>query len=213
MSNITRLEIDYYKKWIPCALGVGLKNVDVLCDIDRFKKLAYFQCGLPFPFSNRDMAIYGYGVDLIEDNKVMAVVRSYESNVGQTSVDELAQLHHYEKLIKGGYQTPHETSKFVRADIKEGGFLLTCVDENTTNVSFLFTIDPKMSYIPSTLINWAMKFVASYALKSLKSTAQGVHEDESYTNRMEVKADVYAYLKKRLEDVMTQMAQEPESKM
>lgn len=183
---------------------MGLRNVDIVADIDRFRKLAYFQCGIPFPFKNRDVVIYGYGVDLIDDNKVMAVVRSYEPKNVDNWADNTSTFSNYEKVLRGGFNVPPETSKFVRADIKNGGFLLTPIDENTTNISFLFTIDPKMSYLPSSLVNWGMKFVASYALNSLRETANSVHKDEEYINRMEVKADVYDYLKRRLEETNSQ---------
>lgn len=103
-----------------------------------------------------------------------------------------------ENLIKEGIEIPEEISKYVRVDIKEGGFLLNPIDENRTEISCIVTADPKMSYIPSYLINLGLKFAANYAIQTLKSTSIKISNDEIYQQRMRERSDVYEYLRKRL---------------
>lgn len=201
------MEIDLYTRWVPSAFGAGLKDVQVFKDLDRFKKLAHFKCGLPFPFTNRDCVIYGYGVDLLEEeNKILAIVRSVDDmqeeieniNEEREQEENLEDISTIENALKEGLNIPKETSSYVRILVKEGGFLLTPIDDNSSTLSFIFTADPKMSYIPSYLINWGLKFSANYAMQTLITTSLNI--DEVYQERMAQKSDVYEYLKKRLEE-------------
>lgn len=72
------MEVDLYLNWIPTVMGIGLKHITMLSDMDRFRKLVHCVASLPFPFANRDCNLVGYGVDLLDQGRVLAVARSYE---------------------------------------------------------------------------------------------------------------------------------------
>lgn len=72
------MEVDLYTTWIPTIMGMGLKDLELLEDVDRFKKVVHAECAIPWPLANRDVNMIGYGVDLLDQGRVMAVARSFE---------------------------------------------------------------------------------------------------------------------------------------
>jgi hypothetical protein len=93
-------------------------------------------------------------------------------------------------------------SGIVRARVTKGGFLLTPLGENETQVSFLFQVDPDLAVIPAWLINWGMKHFSFSVLNLLAKAAEKVGmEGDPYTARMAEKPEVYDHLRKRLLEV------------
>ena len=72
------MEVDLYTTWIPTVMGVGLKDLQMLEDIDRFNKVVHVEVAIPWPIANRDCNLIGYGVDLLDQGRVLAVARSFE---------------------------------------------------------------------------------------------------------------------------------------
>lgn len=72
------IEVDMYLTWIPTIMGIGLKRITMLSDLDRFRKLVHADASIPWPLANRDCNLVGYGVDLIDQGRVLAVARSYD---------------------------------------------------------------------------------------------------------------------------------------
>lgn len=73
------MEVDLYPSWIPTIMGVGLKDLQLLDDMDRFRKLAHAEVSIPWPLANRDCNVVGYGVDFMDQQRALTVVRSYET--------------------------------------------------------------------------------------------------------------------------------------
>lgn len=72
------MEVDLYLSWVPIVMGMGMKSIELLADMDRFRKLVRADVALPWPISNRDANLFGYGVDLLDQGRVLAVARSYD---------------------------------------------------------------------------------------------------------------------------------------
>lgn len=72
------MEVDLYLTWVPIVMGMGMKSIDLLADMDRFRKLVHADVALPWPIANRDANLFGYGVDLLDQGRVLAVARSYD---------------------------------------------------------------------------------------------------------------------------------------
>lgn len=72
------MEVDMYQNWIPTIMGIGLKKLDLLLDLDRYRKLVHVDMALPWPIANRDANMVGYGVDMLSQGRILAVARSYE---------------------------------------------------------------------------------------------------------------------------------------
>jgi hypothetical protein len=83
--------------------------------------------------------VYGVGCDLLETGHVLCVLSSID------------QREEFSSLV------PPVPNKHVRAMMSLGGFLLTPVSARQTAVSFIFTLDPQLRYVPSVLLNFALK--------------------------------------------------------
>ncbi len=126
---------------MPCYFngGLGLNKAQELQHVDKFKKIAYFGINFPWPMQTRDLAVYGVGCDMLETGHVLCVL---------SSIDDREEF---------SAQVPAVPAKHVRATMSIGGFLLTPLSAQRTQVSFIFNVDPKMSYVPSMLLNWGLK--------------------------------------------------------
>lgn len=87
----------------------------------------------------RDLAVYGVGCDMLETGHVLCVL---------SSIDDREEF---------SSQVPAVPAKHVRATMSIGGFLLTPLSAQSTRVSFVFNVDPKMNYVPAVLLNWGLK--------------------------------------------------------
>lgn len=73
------MEVDLYNTWIPTFMGFGFKNLTVLNHVDHYRKFAHGVCALPWPISNRDVAVVAYGVDLLDQGSMLILAHSAES--------------------------------------------------------------------------------------------------------------------------------------
>lgn len=204
--------------------------------LSKLRKVGYFTSGMPWPISDRDISVYGYGADLLDtQGSVLAVLRSPDVKPILESAHVLAADHSVsskkkkEKKKSSSSSTaavnPDEESgpvalsleeildaenkaklpplnkKFVRVEMRIGGFLLTPVGKDKTKLSLLWNVDPKLDMIPSALVNWGLKHVALYAISLLKQHAKAIDTDPKspYIARMSQKPDVYDFLRKRFE--------------
>lgn len=204
--------------------------------LSRLRKIAYFTSGLPWPISDRDISVYGYGADLLDvQGCVLAVLRSPDVRPVIESSHVLAADHSIvakkskkdkKKSSSSSTQTEEEpvpetvalsleeildaetkaklppiNKKFVRVEMRIGGFLLTPISKEKTKLSLLWNVDPKLDMIPSALVNWGLKHVALFAISLLKQHAKAIDTDDKspYIKRMQEKPDVYDFLRKRFE--------------
>ncbi|ELR21892.1 uncharacterized protein ACA1_007800 [Acanthamoeba castellanii str. Neff] len=102
-----------YDSWIP------------LLKISRYRKVMYLSAHLPWPISSRDVLLYGYGVDNLEEDRAVIMIRS----AGEGDIEP--------HLIPPVKSHP--------------------ISENQTRLVMMTNVDPKLAYMPYTLLNWATK--------------------------------------------------------
>lgn len=83
-------EIDLYKKWVPymevniimlfwISDSVWMKECKLLKRESKYRFLCYFNWNIPFPFQDRDMLAYGFGVDMLaESDSILVVIKSVD---------------------------------------------------------------------------------------------------------------------------------------
>jgi len=177
-------EIDLYRTWIPTCT-----ESDIRLNISDFKKMVHLRLDPPSPInwvvSPRELILYGYGVDMMEDNKLAAMAKS--------PTEEELKLFEEEFGFKCAPERP-ETG--VRMNCILAGILIEPVDATHTRVSVLSNTDPKVQ-VPYWLINTTSKKFAHMIFVYLREKSANL--DKVYLDRIE-KGAVYDDIRKRLEE-------------
>ncbi|GAM22793.1 hypothetical protein SAMD00019534_059680 [Acytostelium subglobosum LB1] len=158
----TVLEVDLYHSWIP-----RLKDATQLADDSRFRKAIYCRVSCPWPVDDRDIVVYGYGIDLLEEsNKVVVFARSFEDGDFE------------------GVDLPDVPTKTVRVDTKISGFVMQPISPTQTFVQVVSLTDPKMAFIPYWLLNFITNQFAHYLFVSLRRQTKSVASSPVYQERI-----------------------------
>ncbi len=140
-------ETGMYPKWFPFC-----SNSEILKQPDKAKKLIYMLSNFPI-ISDRDFLVYGFGVNRIKENRtILLIVRSIDEESG---------------LFKE-YFDKKSNKKYVRAFINIFGFELTILNRNKLICKGIVNCDPKISYVPQSLLNMIGKKVIYNIINSLQ---------------------------------------------
>eukprot|EP01118_Nematostelium_gracile_P016977 TRINITY_DN712_c0_g1_i2.p1 TRINITY_DN712_c0_g1~~TRINITY_DN712_c0_g1_i2.p1 ORF type:complete len:215 (+),score=43.38 TRINITY_DN712_c0_g1_i2:250-894(+) len=167
-------ETDLYPTWWPFV-----NEVTQLEKISRYRKLLYLKASLPWPLPSRDACLYGYGVDLLEDDMVIIMVRSAHN-------DEFSNI-------------PDIPRSFARVECKFGGMLVKPISPTSSKVIMLSNSDPKVPVIPYWLFNLVTKKLAHHMFETLRhksSKIEGTIYEERIRSQPEVYSDAIERLKK-----------------
>ncbi|KAK5582885.1 hypothetical protein RB653_004474 [Dictyostelium firmibasis] len=165
------MEADLYYTWIPRLLESRILNQD-----DRFKRLIYCRASCPWPVSDRDICLYGYGVDMLEEeNQVVVVSRSIRDQdlIGNSS------LKNPETFI------PQVRDNTVRAKSEISGFTIKPISATQTYVQVVSLTDPNMKLLPKWLLNFVTTQFCHYLFVMLRKQASDVASSKEYQSRIE----------------------------
>ncbi len=131
-------ETSFFPKWFPFCI-----QSDTLKQPDKAKKLVYIVSDFPL-LSNRDFLVYGFGVNRLKENRsILILVKSIEENSDV-----------FNELLK-----KKENKNYVRAVIHIFGYEITLINRNKFICKGLLNVDPKINFIPQSLINFVGKKV------------------------------------------------------
>eukprot|EP01100_Stratorugosa_tubuloviscum_P004198 TRINITY_DN2040_c0_g1_i3.p1 TRINITY_DN2040_c0_g1~~TRINITY_DN2040_c0_g1_i3.p1 ORF type:complete len:402 (+),score=153.42 TRINITY_DN2040_c0_g1_i3:180-1208(+) len=189
--SITALinEIDLFKTWVPSWGSLGLQDVFEIARLAKATTLLYGMIGLPWPFTPRDITVFASGSDNLDEGQVVIVVHSVDQLEGFVIPEEGF------KIAPDGTKTKHGG---VRLSLR-GGFLMEPISPIRTKLTLLLTIEPKITWIPSSLINWGMKQFAHYGFTLLGKQAKNIAGTQ-YEQRIREKPALYHDLSNRLEN-------------
>ncbi len=115
------------------------------------------------------------------------------------------------------WKIPDNTVNNVRAVMHTGGFILTPVSPECTKVSACFNVDPKLSLIPQSLLNWFTSKLCGMLIKILRDqTAKWFgnkrksKEENVYEKRIRENRHVYGEIERRLKLEMKHVVEEKE---
>lgn len=178
-------EIELFPTWIPT---IRLSKYDY--HISDFRKLIYFKVCPPKPVgyfvSEREMCLYAYGVDMMEDNRLYAIVRTPTND----------DLEDFKTLIDGYAPRKIEPSP-VRMHCYMAGIEIIPIGEDKTKVTLVTCVDVKMM-LPYWVINIATKQFAHMILGFLGDKAANLPDE--YKKRINSNGSVYQNIKDRLRD-------------
>jgi len=170
-------EVDLYPEWWP-----HIKECFTLKQITNYRKIVYMRGELPWPLYNRDICLYGYGVDMLEESDTIIIaVRSCTSKDAEQFQVELPPLPNFH----------------CRVECKFGGMMMKPLSENSTSVVMLCNVDPKLSGVPYWLLNWITKQVAHVMFEALRVKFSNI-KGSIYEKRILEKPEIYQDAKNRI---------------
>ena len=154
-------EVNYYKKWYPyCHISETLNQPG------KAKKCVYMIVEIPI-IKNRDFLVYGFGINRLRENGTILILCrgiNKDSNIFQREFNQ------------------KNTNKFVRGDIIIFGFEIKVFDMNHCLVRGLCNIDPKINFIPQSIINMVSKKFAEDMFWKFIKIAQN-YEGSEFQNK------------------------------
>lgn len=162
----------------------------ILKEAGRLRRAAYFDLYTPWPMYNREIAVYGYAVDGLDDddNCVLVMSRSLRDSDGIPIPEQYVN----------DDGTPR--GRAVRAHLHFSGYELTPINPDITAVRFVFNADPQLSFIPTPLVNWASLTLCRWSLRAMESRARQL--PPMYEQRMKSKP-IYDWFQSRLVEYWT----------
>jgi len=175
-------EVELWKLWNPLMNKTAEVGV-----IHRAAKVYYVEYGLPYPLSNREIHLYGVGVNRLYENGTVLIMAK--------SVDEDNQF-----FAKHGF-TKYQHKGAVNIDVHLGGFEITPLSRSKCLLRGVTNINPKFDWIPGGLMNWILKKGTLQMVDKIASGAKnfkgGPWEKEINSER---KRDFYVWLEDQLEE-------------
>jgi hypothetical protein len=193
MFNVLSIfyEIDLYKTWMP-----RMTDSRILKQYGRYRFLCYYNFNMPWPFYDRDLVSYGYGIDLMEKNTILVVVRSVPTNA--------EEKYHSVEFPEA------DTPTCARMHLGYAGFMIRPISPTQTYVSLIGSCDPKFSYIPGWFMNMVTHQMSYLILQKLRSVAADIPGSE-YEIRINKNKHVYGDIMDRLNNYFQQKETEDSS--
>lgn len=159
----------------------------------RLRRAAHISMYAPWPLYNRDVAVYAYAVDALDEEEACVMVVSRSLKEGD-EVDE-----------------PPAPNKVVRVDMHDSGFELVPVSPGVVKARFLYNVDPHLAFVPMALINWGARMLCRWSLRTLESRARDLSKmPKQYQERLAT-AEVYEYIRGRLGEYWAAKGLSPET--
>jgi len=175
-------ENQFYPMWFPFS-----KSAETILQPAQASKVIYMVSSFPV-VSNRDFLVYGYGVNCLRDEgSIYLLVKSIEENSGL-----------FEDVFKS-----KQNKKYVRADIKVFGFEIKVTGKNKVSLNGIINCDPKISFIPTWLINQVVKQFAKILFNKLVSIASN-YKGSKYENKNpnDLDKQFYEFMRKEAKDIL-----------
>ncbi|ORC91076.1 uncharacterized protein TM35_000075000 [Trypanosoma theileri] len=175
------MEPDLYTEWFPFCFHATVQG-----ELTRFHKASQLMIRVPWPFTNREIFLEGFGVDDLSLNKRVIIV--------SRSLCENRSLPPWVQLPK--------PNPYVRLEVEYGGFVVEALDPSRCRISFIINLDPKLPHAPMWLVNWASgKLVRGILREISRAAKQAESEKSKYAERRRQRPDIYTYLQERFCEV------------
>eukprot|EP01104_Vermistella_antarctica_P007353 TRINITY_DN1817_c0_g1_i1.p1 TRINITY_DN1817_c0_g1~~TRINITY_DN1817_c0_g1_i1.p1 ORF type:complete len:599 (-),score=144.57 TRINITY_DN1817_c0_g1_i1:73-1869(-) len=173
-------EADLYSNWIPMCV-----KSECLATMSKYRKIIYTYSKMPWPMSDREMLMVGFGVDLLEEENLIVITA--------WSTDETCRER---DNIPDHIELPDPQSGTVRMTVHCSGIILRPVSTTQCEVFVMGNCDPKMS-VPYSLLNYATKTLAHKGFSMLSDKA--INLNAEYTRRIDANTDLYNEMKAKIE--------------
>ena len=174
-------EVNYYNKWYPfCHVSETVNQPG------KAKKCVYMVVEIPI-IKDRDFLVYGFGINRLRENgTILILCRGIEANSG---------------IFEREYKQK-KNEKYVRGDIIIFGFEIKVITTEKVVVRGLCNVNPKISFIPQSIINYVSEKFAEDMFQKFIKIAQN-YEGSEYQNKNPSKIDqeFYNFIQNEMNDI------------
>jgi len=193
-------EIDMYKNWVP-----RMSKSSIIQEYPhlKYRFLAYFKFDLFWPIiSDRDMVCYGFGIDLLEEERaILVAIHSIDDNESLRQHMKEHGRDVNDETTKDGEEAHDDTvlsSKLTKISCPMAGFYIKYLSEHQTEIRMIGQVDLNMNFMPSWLMNRATSNFAYKCVGYLSRMAKNVESDEDGEWNLRLQKQVYQDVKQRL---------------
>ena len=172
-------EMNLMHTWMPLA-----KESFEFHQSSLYCKSGMVRIGVMWPMADREAVLFGYGIDDLENGKILVYFDSREENKDGKKLDD--------NII------PKARKDRVRVDIYIGGFYFEKINEKTTKITAVWNADPKIQ-VPYGVLNWFSGHFVNLLLSRIINTAKKIQNEplnNPYIQR--IKDNPYFYDKMKL---------------
>jgi hypothetical protein len=156
----------------------------------RFRSAARLQMYAPPPLSDRDVNVFGYAVDALDNDGCVLVV-SRDLREGDGYPEAMAED---EKRAVASASLVRRS--VVRASVHYSMVEMQPLSPHVTKIKLIANSDPKLAYVPIFLVNWSSRVMMRFALRVIESKAR-IIETLPHAQRM-AENPVYQWIDDRL---------------
>eukprot|EP01066_Platyproteum_vivax_P012676 Platyproteum_vivax@DN5759_c0_g1_i1.p1 len=172
-------ESDLHQHWVPFLKDS--KRIAVMSQSSQIVNQVFF---FPPPLSNREGRLFGFGVDALSHDRhknITVIASSLPDNTTEW----------------WGVQIAPENPKLVRMHLDFFSFFLYPKEDGTTHVKFLCSVDPKMDFLPKSVINFVIRTMAAEVFKNIAKQSEKF-ENGPFSKRIKESPELYTLIEKRL---------------
>lgn len=135
-------ETDLYDLWFPfCKASFDYMR------LNKASKICFQELFMPFPLSNRENIMFGYGANRIYHNGTLLVIAKSLCLVDCPLIKEQVGVFHSDRRKQG----------LVECIVHFYGFEISPISADEVSLRVVMHVDPQISVIPDSLINFATK--------------------------------------------------------
>ena len=151
--------------------------------LGRAKRLAYAEFSFPFPLTNREGFLYGFGDNKLKTKgSICAIAKSF-------SLIDDPEL----KQKVGSLDDPRRAKNLVEILCHYYGFEIVPTSPDEISFSGVMLFDPQMENIPESLMNWGTKQFLDYMVKKIIKFSASF-KGTVYEERLKASENVEFYL-------------------
>jgi len=184
LFNILALvnEPEGFPKWMPfCTEGHPIKQ------LSRASKAFYSKLFLPPPICGREWYMVGAGFDRLEANGSILVIAK--------------DIHHDKDFQeKHGLDVPVKP-KVTRMEMEYMGMEVIPIARNKVRVKIVQKMDPKIKYLPTSVLNWMAKKTGQQLLERLLKKATHL-KGSIWEKKIQENREFYGFLEKKVESFL-----------
>lgn len=145
--------------------------------------MAYVEFFFPFPLTNRESVMYGFGANRMKTHGSIVVIAKTSS---------LMDDPHFKSLV-GDLVYKNRKSGLIEMEVQQYGFEISPISPTEISIRAVMRFDPKMDKIPESLLTWGVKNFLEFMISKMIKFSKGFKGTE-YEKKLKASENADFYL-------------------